>query len=67
MIVSVPWEPVWRLGNLARGRYWRDLGNTPGHVHSFSRRSIRSLISRHLELVEERHPLPWTMILARVT
>jgi len=66
VIVSVPWEPLWRLGNLARGRYWRELGNTPGHVQHFNRRRIRALVSRHLEIVELRQPLPWTVILARV-
>jgi hypothetical protein len=28
----VPREPIWRIGNMARGRYLGDLGNTPGHI-----------------------------------
>ena len=66
VIVSVPWEPLWRIGNLARGRYWGELGNTPGHMQHFSRHAIRAMVSRHLRIVEERQPLPWTVILARV-
>ena len=65
VILSVPWEPVWRIGNLARGRYWADRGNTPGHVQHFSRRDLRNLVTPHLQIVEEHHPLPWTVILAR--
>ena len=29
LIVSVPREPLWRILNVARGRYWSELGNTP--------------------------------------
>jgi SAM-dependent methyltransferase len=32
LIANVPREPLWRILNLARGRYWSDLGNTPGHL-----------------------------------
>ena len=36
-IASVPFEPIWRAGNLARRRYVRQLGNTPGHVNHWTR------------------------------
>lgn len=65
VLVSVPWEPVWRILNLARGKYWRRLGNTPGHVRHFSRRDCRRLVAERFDLVAERRPFPWTMILAR--
>jgi len=32
VLISVPQEPMWRILNMARGKYWSDLGNTPGHV-----------------------------------
>ena len=63
LIVSVPREPLWRALNLARGAYWRDLGNTPGHVNHWSKRSFVALLSRHGEVVEARSPFPWTMLL----
>ena len=31
-LLSVPREPVWRMANMARGKYWPSLGNTPGHI-----------------------------------
>lgn len=65
LLVSVPWEPVWRLANLARGAYLRQLGNTPGHLQHFSRGAIRALVRRRFQLVQERRPFPWTMLLAR--
>ena len=63
VLVSTPWEPVWRALNIARGRYLRALGNTPGHVQHFSRRDLERLASRHLKLLQQRTPLPWTIIL----
>ena len=67
LIVSVPREPLWRGLNMARGTYVRDLGNTPGHVNHWSKRSFVQLLSRHGEVVEARSPFPWTMLLVKVT
>jgi SAM-dependent methyltransferase len=66
LLVSVPREPLWRGLNVARGAYWKDLGNTPGHVNHWSKRSFVSLLSRHGEVVEARSPFPWTMLLVRL-
>jgi SAM-dependent methyltransferase len=66
LLVSVPREPLWRALNMARGAYWRDLGNTPGHLNHWSKRSFTALLARHGEVVEARSPFPWTMLLVRI-
>jgi 2-polyprenyl-3-methyl-5-hydroxy-6-metoxy-1,4-benzoquinol methylase len=66
LLVSVPREPLWRALNVARGAYVKDLGNTPGHVNHWSKRSIAGLLGRHGEVVEARSPFPWTMLLVRL-
>jgi SAM-dependent methyltransferase len=66
LLVSVPREPLWRALNMARGAYWKDLGNTPGHLNHWSKRSFVSLLSRHGDVVEARSPFPWTMLLVRL-
>jgi SAM-dependent methyltransferase len=66
LLVSVPREPLWRGLNLARGAYLKDLGNTPGHLNHWSKRSFVSLLSKHGEVVEARSPFPWTMLLVRL-
>ena len=66
VLVSVPREPLWRAVNMARGAYWRQLGNTPGHVNHFSKSAIVALCARHGEVLETRSPFPWTMVLVRV-
>lgn len=65
LIVSVPREPLWRILNMARGRYWSALGNTPGHLQHWSTRAFLDLVDRHIEVREVRTPLPWTMALCR--
>ena len=66
LVVSVPREPLWRALNVARGAYLTDLGNTPGHVNHWSKRSFAALLGRHGEVVEARSPFPWTMLLVRL-
>lgn len=66
LLVSVPREPLWRMLNVARGAYLPQLGNTPGHLNHWSRRSFVSLLSRHGKVVEVRSPFPWTMLLVRL-
>jgi SAM-dependent methyltransferase len=64
LIASVPFEPIWRAGNLARGRYVRDLGNTPGHVNHWTRWGFTRFVNTYFEVEQVRNPLPWTMIRA---
>jgi 2-polyprenyl-3-methyl-5-hydroxy-6-metoxy-1,4-benzoquinol methylase len=66
ILASVPREPLWRALNLARGAYVRELGNTPGHLNHWSKRSFTRLLARYGEVVELRSPLPWTMALVRI-
>jgi hypothetical protein len=66
LLVSVPREPLWRMLNVARGAYVRDLGNTPGHLNHWSKRSFTKLLSRYGEVAERRSPFPWTMLLVRL-
>jgi 2-polyprenyl-3-methyl-5-hydroxy-6-metoxy-1,4-benzoquinol methylase len=66
LLVSVPREPLWRGLNMARGAYLKDLGNTPGHLNHWSKRSFLKLLSRHGDVVEARSPFPWTMLLVRL-
>jgi 2-polyprenyl-3-methyl-5-hydroxy-6-metoxy-1,4-benzoquinol methylase len=66
LLLSVPREPLWRALNVARGAYVRELGNTPGHVNHWSKRSFVEMAAGHGEVIEARSPFPWTMLLVRV-
>jgi SAM-dependent methyltransferase len=58
-IVSVPFEPWWRLLNLLRLRYVARLGNTPGHVNHWGRGGLRRLLERHLRVDRLNVQFPW--------
>lgn len=62
-IFSVPREPIWRVLNIARGKYWSQFGNTPGHIQHWSQRDFIELVSRYLKVEQVRAPFPWTMLL----
>src|SRR5947209_6964713 len=66
VLVSVPREPLWRALNLARGAYVRELGNTPGHLNHWSRRSFVAMLGGYGRVIEVRSPFPWTMLLVAV-
>jgi SAM-dependent methyltransferase len=66
LLVSVPREPIWRMVNMARGAYWKTLGNTPGHVNHWSKVGFKSLLTQFGAVEEMRSPFPWTMLLVKV-
>lgn len=65
LIVSVPREPLWSAMNMARGKYWAQLGNTPGHVQRWSTGAFVRRVSQYFDVVAMRTPIPWTMLLCR--
>lgn len=66
IVVSVPWEPWFRLGNLMRGKYVARLGNHPEHIQQFSPRTFRQLLAPDLGKVEMRTSFPWVFAWATV-
>jgi len=65
LIASVPREPLWRLLNMLRGNYLKDLGNTPGHLNHWSRAGFLKLLEKKFDILRVETPLPWTMVLCR--
>jgi SAM-dependent methyltransferase len=66
LVVSVPREPIWCAANLARGKYLKDLGNTPGHINHWGKRSFAQLVGRRFDVRSVHSPFPWTMVAATV-
>lgn len=65
LIISVPHEPYWRILNMLRGKYWRQYGNTPGHVNHWNTPGIKKTISRSFSVQKILHVFPWIFILAK--
>jgi SAM-dependent methyltransferase len=64
-LFSVPREPIWRILNVARGKYLHDRGNTPGHFQHWTKKEFTSLLSDFFEIKDIRTPIPWTMVLCK--
>jgi len=65
LLLSTPREPIWRMLNMARGKYLADLGNTPGHVQHWSTRALIRTTRPWFDLEGVATPLPWTILLLR--
>jgi len=62
-LLSVPNEPIWRMLNMIRLKYWSDMGNTPGHINHWSYGSFKRFIGGHFKVVTKQNPFPWNMVL----
>lgn len=66
LIIGVPNEPLWRVLNMARGKYWKHWGNTPGHLNHWSTKGIVEYVEKYYgPVIARRLPLPWTILLAQ--
>jgi len=67
IIISVPFEPFFRWGNLLRGKHLRRLGRTPEHVNFWSRGEIKTLLSEFIQIEEEYYlsTFPWLLFHGR--
>lgn len=66
VVLSVPNEPLWSYLNMARLKYLKDWGNTPGHINHWSVSGFKKLISKYGSVVSIYTPLPWIIAVAEV-
>jgi hypothetical protein len=51
---------------MARGKYWKDFGNTPGHIQHWTKRDFcRMVVNNGMKIISVKTPFPWTMVLAK--
>ena len=65
VLISVPHEPFFRGANFLRGRYLSALGNNPEHLHTYTGRAFRCLLSAQADVVWHGYSFPWQIALAR--
>jgi trans-aconitate methyltransferase len=58
-VVSVPHEPWFALGNLARARHVATFGNLPDHVNRWTKNVFRRELSPWFEIVGDYSSFPW--------
>lgn len=61
VIISVPNEPTWSLLNLVRLKYFKSLGNTPGHINHWNKRRLSVLLGEYGKVLNIVTTLPWVI------
>jgi SAM-dependent methyltransferase len=64
LFLTVPHEPFFRAGNLARGRYLARLGSTPGHLSTWSKRGFLRVVATEARPLRWVSMFPWQGVLA---
>ena len=62
---SVPNEPYWRMGNIVRGSYLKNLGDTPDHIQHWSKKSFKKFLSNFFSEVNVESAWVWSMALCK--
>ncbi|GAP09498.1 methylase [Bellilinea caldifistulae] len=64
-ILSVPNEPWWQLLNLARMKYIKSFGNTPGHIQHWNLKSFSNLIKNYIIVHNIQYVFPWIFAIGK--
>ncbi len=67
VIISVPNDRIFRLGNMLRFKYLSSWGNTPNHIQHWGKRTFTSLISKYMRIIKIKTPLLlWLVLLCQI-
>ena len=64
ILLTVPWEPVWRILNICRLSYLSEWGNTPGHLQHWNRKKFRALVDSYFRVNALSLAFPWIVCAA---
>jgi SAM-dependent methyltransferase len=64
-VVSVPFEPYFRIGNVLRGKHLAGLGNHPEHVQHWNLRTFHAFLSINVREVRIVEAFPWIIACCR--
>ena len=59
IVLSVPYEPYFRIGNVLRGKHLARWGDHPEHVQHWNFRTFRAFLEPSLHDVRIQNALPW--------
>jgi 2-polyprenyl-3-methyl-5-hydroxy-6-metoxy-1,4-benzoquinol methylase len=66
LLLTVPWEPWFRLMNLLRGRDINRLGNHPEHINQWGIRQFESLVAKFAYIQKTKAVFPFIIVSATV-
>jgi SAM-dependent methyltransferase len=65
LLLTVPWEPWFRLMNFFRGRDLTRFGNHPEHVNCWTFNQFKAFVGSEAEIEKAYTVLPFTIVLAK--
>ena len=66
VLISVPYEPYWRIANILRLCYLKDFGNTPGHIQHFGLSGLKDLLEAEFAEVRIKSSAIWLIALCKL-
>jgi ubiquinone/menaquinone biosynthesis C-methylase UbiE len=63
LIISVPYEPWFRIANMLRFKYLSSFGNNPGHINHWSKNQIRKLCQKYGHVVKIKTSTFWNIVI----
>jgi len=64
ILLSVPNEPFFRIGNFLRGKNLKRFGNDIEHINHWTSSGFEKFLEDNgLHIIAKKNPLPWTVIL----
>ena len=67
IILTVPYEPWFRLINLLRGRDIKRLGDHPEHINHWSLRGFRGFVTPYFNVVRLYSIFPWLIVIGNTS
>jgi len=64
VVLSVPNEPFFMLGNLVRGKNVTRFGNDIEHINHWTFWQFKKFVGKELKIKKMLNPIPWTFIIA---
>ena len=68
VILSVPYEPFFSIGNLLRGKYMKNKGRTPSHKHFWKKKEFERFINQFVT-IKQAYSLsvfPWLLYVGQL-
>jgi SAM-dependent methyltransferase len=65
VVLSVPYEPYFRLGNVLRGKHLSRLGDHPEHVQHWNLRTFGAFLETSFREVRLTEAFPWIIACCR--
>lgn len=66
VLITVPWEPYFRLSNFVRGRDLLRFGNHPEHINLWGKRAFRNFIKSEMKIIKYITIFPFLLCIGQV-